>query len=229
MEALPKILLVDDDAELGEMLVELLSSEGFRAECRTDGLSGAERAIAEEIDLVVLDVMLPRLGGIEVLKLIRQRRRVPIIMLTAKGDPTDRILGLELGADDYLPKPFEPRELVARIRAILRRTEPANSQDDLRLGTLRIVPRRRSVTVGEQSIGLTPLEFDLLHALALRPEVVVSRAELAAALGRRLLSFDRSIDMHMVHLRRKLAVSPDAPTVLTVRGSGYLLVRPEGA
>lgn len=229
MGALPKILIVDDDAELSEMLAEFLTAEGFAIERCFDGQFGAQRALENDIDLVVLDVMLPRLGGIEVLKLIRQRYRVPVVMLTAKGDPTDRILGLELGADDYLPKPFEPRELLARIRAVLRRLEPVTEQDDVRLGNLRIVPRRRSVAIGDQPINLTPLEFDLLHALALRPEVIVSRNELAAALGRRLLSFDRSIDMHMVHLRRKLAISPEAPTVLTVRGSGYILTRPESA
>lgn len=223
-----KILIVDDDSELSEMLGELLTDEGFAVDRRYDGASGLERATADDIDLVVLDVMLPKLGGMEVLKALRQRRRVPVVMLTARGNPTDRILGLEFGADDYLPKPFEPLELVARIRAVLRRSMPLAENDELVLGNLRIVPRRRSAAIAQEPLNLTPIEFDILHALARKAETIVSRQDLSAALGRELLSFDRSIDMHIVHLRRKLATSSQAPTVETVRGSGYILLRPEG-
>lgn len=222
-----RILVVDDDVELSEMLGELLTSEGYAVEARFDGESGLERATSPEIDLVVLDVMLPKMGGMHVLRGLRNRRKVPVIMLTAKGDPMDRILGLEFGADDYLPKPFEPRELLARIKAVLRRTAPPEPSDELEFGALRIIPKRRQALVNDEAIPLTPIEYDLLVALTGRAGEIMSREELATALGRRLLSFDRSIDMHMVHLRRKVSVSPKAPTIQTVRGSGYILVAAE--
>ncbi len=213
------------------MLSEYLVPEGFSVAIAGDGLTGVRRIESETFDLVVLDVMLPRLGGLETLRAIREQSRVPVVMLTAKGDPVDRVLGLELGADDYIPKPFEPRELLARIRAVLRRIqppqEPSQPPPPLQLGPLRLDSRRRGATFDGQILALTPLEFDLLCALVSRTGEVVSRETLAASLGRKLLSFDRSIDMHIVGLRRKLDALPNAPRVVTVRGSGYLMAPPE--
>ena len=229
MASEPCILVIDDDTELSELLGELLVSEGYRYEARHDGVSGLELAVGGNVDLVVLDVMLPRMGGMNVLRAIRERKKVPVIMLTAKGDPMDRILGLEFGADDYLPKPFEARELLARIKAVLRRAQPIAEDDDLRIGSLRILPKRRQAVVGNEILGLTPIEYDLLVAMVRQEGKVLSREQLAGALGRQLLSFDRSIDMHLVHVRRKLAAVAGAPQIQTVRGSGYLLVGPEEA
>jgi len=226
-----KILIVDDDSELAEMLSEYLVPEGFSVAIAGDGLTGVRRVESESFDLVVLDIMLPRLGGLDTLKAIREQSRVPVVMLTAKGDPVDRVLGLELGADDYIPKPFEPRELLARIRAVLRRAQPPDESPQtaalLQLGGLHVDPRRRSASFDGQVLALTPLEFDLLCALVTRAGEVVSREALASSLGRKLLSFDRSIDMHIVGLRRKLDALPSAPKVVTVRGSGYLMAPPE--
>lgn len=210
------------------MLGEYLTAEGFRIQCCHSGSEVLESISNLSPDLVVLDVMLPGIGGLQLLPLIRSKSRLPVIMLTARGDRTDRIIGLELGADDYLPKPFDPRELLARIRSVLRRTQPQEPSEEFRVAGLRLHPKRRSATLDGHVLPLTSLEFDLLALLSQNAGTVVTRDAMADAIGRRLLSFDRSIDMHVVNLRRKLKVG-DRPSlqILTVRGTGYLLAETE--
>jgi len=226
-----KILLIDDDVELCELVVEFLEGEGFDLEVSYDGISGLEKAVSETFGLIILDVMLPGLTGFEVLRRFREGSTVPVLMLTARGEEVDRIVGLEMGADDYLPKPFNPRELAARIRAILRRAEatPERSEtvaiDDvvLHLGS-------RSVRVDDDDLVLTGVEFSLLEKLMRSAGSVVSRDELSrAALYRRASSFDRSLDVHISNLRRKLGPAPGGgDRIKTVRGVGYQYARSEG-
>ena len=219
------ILIVDDDEELGEMLTEYLLPEGFSVVTCLRGDRGAERALAEKWDAIILDIMLPGMNGIDVLRLIRRESLTPILMLTAKGDDIDRILGLEMGADDYLPKPFNPRELVARLRAILRRQhqgDESRDSDSLRCRSLTLYPSSRRATVNETEIELTSTEFSVLHVLTENAGRVVSKDMLyQQALGRELTAYDRSIDMHISHLRRKLSNVDEGLVIHTIRGSGY--------
>ncbi len=228
-----KILVIDDDAELGELLSELFAQEGYEVEHAPDGQTGLTRALEGAPSLVVLDVMLPGLNGFEVLTRLRKTSMLPVLMLTARGDDVDRIVGLEMGADDYLPKPFNPRELIARVRALHRRAlaaqappEEAGSATTV-LGDLEIHPRSRSAKLAGRELKLTTAEFDLLELLAKSAGTVVSREELTKlVLGRRLSPFDRAIDMHVSNLRKKLgALRSGDERIKTIRGSGYLLAR----
>lgn len=227
-----KILLVDDDKGLCELLEEFLESEGFEVEAIHDGEHAVPKALGERFSLVILDVMLPGLGGTEVLKSIRRQSSVPVLMLTARGDDVDRIVGLELGADDYLPKPFNPRELVARIRAILRRGRMETSGETqgnvLRVADLAIDPAARHVSVGGTRIDLTTVEFDLLETLAQAAGTAFSRENLVRQVLKRPFSpFDRSLDVHVSNLRRKIGTYPDgSERIKTVRGLGYILAMP---
>ncbi|MBK8594320.1 MAG: response regulator transcription factor [Holophagales bacterium] len=222
------VLLVDDDTELAAMLAEYLGQDGFEARCVADGESAVGEALSGRWDIVVLDVMMPRLNGIEVLRRIRRESQVPVLMLTAKGSDVDRIVGLELGADDYVPKPCTPRELAARLRAILRRTQPGEGQAaPVSAGRLAMWPERRTAEWRGRPLSLTSTEFNLLAVLARNAGRVVSRAELSEqALGRPLERFERSIDVHVSSLRQKLGLLEDGRSVIqTVRGQGFLLVR----
>ncbi|MFO0555747.1 MAG: response regulator transcription factor [Polyangiaceae bacterium] len=228
----PTILVIDDDTELCDLLAELLGQEGFVVEAAFDGNSGLGRATSTEFAMVVLDVMLPGLGGFEVLRRIRQRSDVPVLMLTARGEDVDRIVGLEIGADDYLPKPFNPRELVARVRAIHRRTSThaqrtAETDEAHAIGDLEISRGARLVRVRGVEVKLTTAEFDLLDTLARSAGNPVSRDELCrVVLGRQSSALDRSIDMHVSNLRRKLGPLPDGgDRIKTVRSTGYILVK----
>ena len=219
-----RILIVDDDEELSGLLSELLNREGFRVDCQSDGTRGLTAALSGSYDLMVLDVMLPGLGGFEILTRVRQQMRLPILMLTARGEDEDRIVGLDLGADDYLPKPFNTRELVARIRAIMRRLEPRESSGRLEVNGIAIDPGTREVTRGGEAVEVTTFEFDILETLMRSAGRVVSRDELMEGLyGRKATPFDRSVDMHISHLRKKL--ESDKPLIKTVRGTGYQFVR----
>ena len=221
-----QLLLIDDDTELCAMLGEYLAPEGFTVTALHDGESGARAALSGAFDVVVLDVMMPRLNGIDALRRIRVASSVPVLMLTAKGDDTDRIVGLELGADDYLPKPFNPRELVARLRAILRRGVTAADNTLVNAGPLVIRPGERTANWRGKTLDITSTEFNLLEVLARHAGHVVSKGDLAEqALGRRLTRFDRSIDMHMSKLRNKLGLLDDGRSpIQTVRGMGYQLI-----
>jgi DNA-binding response OmpR family regulator len=221
-----QLLLIDDDTELCAMLGEYLAPEGFTVTALHDGESGARAALSGAFDVVVLDVMMPRLNGIDALRRIRVASSVPVLMLTAKGDDTDRIVGLELGADDYLPKPFNPRELVARLRAILRRGVTAADNTLVNAGPLVIRPGERTANWRGKKLDITSTEFNLLEVLARHAGHVVSKGDLAEqALGRRLTRFDRSIDVHMSKLRNKLGLLDDGRSpIQTVRGMGYQLI-----
>lgn len=228
---MPRVLLVDDDTELASLLIEYLNQDGFDADAVHDGIAGVEAALSGHYSLVVLDVMMPRMNGVDALRAIRAASRIPVLMLTARGDDIDRILGLELGADDYVPKPCTPRELSARIRAILRRLdergEAASDSDALRNGPLILWPQRRAAQWQGEALALTGTEFSLLEVLARRVGHVVSKAELSdKALGRPLARFDRSIDVHVSAIRQKLGNAADGQSwIRTVRGVGYQLVR----
>ncbi len=225
-----KVLVVDDDRELCELLARYLGGEGFEVECVHDGETGLERACSGEAGVVVLDVMLPELDGFEVLRRIRRESSVPVLMLTARGDEVDRIVGLEIGADDYLPKPFNPRELAARLRAILRRAGGDGNGDPgiLRVDDLEIDVGARAVRRGDEVVRLTGTEFNLLELLARNAGRVVTREELSReVLERRPSPWDRSLDVHISNLRRKLGPHPDGGgRITTVRGQGYVLTRP---
>lgn len=228
------ILLVDDDTELGELLQEYLAMEGFELTLAHDGERGLQLALTGQYDLVLLDVMLPRINGFEVLRRLRKESSVPVIMLTARGDSVDRVLGLEHGADDYIPKPYHHHELVARIRALFRRidlsgdgTSAAGSRQ-LRVGDLILNPSDRGVSVNGESLVLTGAEFGVLQCLMEHAGELVSKDALSmAALGRALMAYDRSIDMHVSNLRKKLGRRDDGNDwIKTVRSRGYLLVKP---
>lgn len=217
-----RILIVDDDIALCELLTERLREDQFVTESVHDGAGGLERARSGEYDLVVLDLMLPRLNGIEVLRQLRRTSEIPVLILTAKGEDVERILGLEIGADDYLPKPFNPRELVARIRAILRRSLRGSGEEcPLTAGDLQLHPMAREAFLGGAPLALTSAEFALLETLMRESGHIVSREYLTeTVLGRELRPFDRVIDVHVSNLRRKLG----SERIKTVRGTGYLFV-----
>ena len=227
------LLLIEDDVRLAAMVSEYLTQSGFRVSHMADGASGLNAVQAQPVDLVVLDLMLPDIDGLEVCRRIRalpgEAGRLPVLMLTAKGDPMDRIVGLELGADDYLPKPFEPRELLARIRAVLRRQQPgaAAGHQAMRFGTLEIDRDARVVTVAGQPAELTSYQFDLLVTLAERAGRVLTRDQIMEAVrGRELEAFDRSIDVHMGRIRAAIEADVKNPKrILTVRGVGYVFAK----
>jgi two-component system response regulator CpxR len=227
------ILIIDDDRELCELLSEYLVPEGFDVETVFDGGRGIERTLEGEHAMVVLDVMLPGMSGFEVLRHIREHSRVPVLMLTARGDDVDRIVGLEMGADDYLPKPFNPRELVARIRAIQRRMFPSGAakkeapEARFREGDVDLDAATRSVKVAGREIDLTAAEFSLLRELMRMAGRVVTRRDLSRKiLDRDLSPYDRSIDVHVSSLRRKLGQGAEgAERIKTVRSVGYIYVR----
>jgi len=221
-----RLLLVDDDVDLTAMLSEYLATEGFETDAVHDGEAALERVARGGVDAVVLDVMLPRLSGFEVLRRLRERSHVPVLMLTARGDDVDRIVGLEIGADDYLPKPFNPRELVARVRAVLRRAQgPEVPGADARLvvNEVSLDAGVREVRLGDARVDLTSTEFRVLEVLMRRAGEVVSKEQLShEALGRDMGRYDRSLDMHISNLRRKLGAAPDGrERILTVRGVGW--------
>ncbi|MCW8860486.1 MAG: response regulator transcription factor [Deltaproteobacteria bacterium] len=231
-----RILVIDDDTELCELLSDYLGGEGFNVATVHHGERGAEQALAEDYALIVLDVMLPGINGFDVLRKIRENSKVPVIMLTARGDDIDRIVGLELGADDYLPKPFNPRELVARIRAIQRRAEATTQQlsskkqsAELQVGDVVLCSSSRSVKRDGENVELTSVEFSLLEVLLARAGEVISREDLVeSVLGRRLSAYDRSIDVHVSALRKKLGHYTGATErIRTIRSIGYLYALPE--
>jgi len=228
-----KVLLIDDDIELVGMLREYLEQEGFETEVAYDGEAGAMCAFSEPFDIVVLDTMMPKLNGIETLRRIRASSKLPVIMLTAKGDDADRIVGLELGADDYVPKPCTPRELVARIRAILRRTQAStngNQPVQISVGELSMWPEQRRVEWAGTPLDLTSTEFNLLEVLVRHAGHVVSKNDLSLqALGRPMARFDRSIDVHLSSIRQKLGGFADGHhCIQTVYRMGYQLVLSAG-
>jgi DNA-binding response OmpR family regulator len=238
-ETRQRLLMLDDDRELAAMVREFLELEGFELQL-AHAPEEAERALAERVpELLILDVMLPQRSGFEVLRRLRASHpRLPVLMLTARGDAVDRVLGLELGADDYLTKPFDPRELAARIRAILRRTRPATDPsvdaepEPIEIGPLRIDPQRRRISAGDRFCGLTGAEMRVLVQLARERGHLVTRAALTEeALGRRLTLYDRSIDTHVSNLRRKLVACGVATIeIRALRGAGYeLVLLPESA
>ncbi len=224
--------MVDDDEKLVSLVREYLRPHGFEVEGAGDGPGGLAALRASDPDLVILDLMLPRMDGLEVCRRIRQGGSVPVLMLTARGDEADRIVGLELGADDYLPKPFSPRELLARIRAILRRTrgEPAGAaQESIRVEGLLLDPGTRSATLKGNELDLTTGEFDLLYILAASAGRVLTRDQIMQRLhGTDSSAFDRSIDVQVSRIRQKIEPDPRHPVLLkTVRGVGYQFVRPQ--
>jgi len=237
MSKVDRILVIDDDVELCSLVAEYLEPEGFQIEAVHDGNRGLDRALNGDHLLVVLDVMLPGMNGFDVLRRIRNTSRIPVLLLTARGEDVDRIVGLEIGADDYLPKPFNPRELVARIRAILRRTQAGEKAgerledqipDVVRVGDIELDPATRIVRQNGKPIELTSVEFNLLHVLLREAGRVVTREHLVdAVLSRKFSPFDRSIDMHVSKVRKKLGDSDiGSDHIKTVRGVGYIFARP---
>lgn len=224
------ILLIDDDTELTSLLKDILSFEGFSVSEANDGYAGLE-AVTDDIDLILLDVMMPKLNGMETLKKLRETRQTPVLMLTAKGEEIDRVIGLELGADDYLPKPFSDRELLARIRAILRRTQteavaPKPANDGIEYNGIKIYPGKQEAYYKGDLLDLTSTEFALLSHLIQNPGKIITKESLSLdVLGKRLAAFDRAIDMHISNLRKKLPERSDGkPRIKTLRGRGYLLI-----
>lgn len=238
MDKLSRVLIVDDDTGLCELLGKYLSREGFDFEMVHRGDDGVVRALSGECALVVLDVMLPGMSGLEVLSEIRRQSKIPVLMLTARGDDIDRIVGLEMGADDYLPKPFNPREFTARIRAILRRARPDGGGGDVRtrldriaVGDIELDARSRIVRRAGEFVPLTLVEYGLLQLLVRSVGEVVTREDLVrSVLGRKITPFDRSIDTHVSNLRKKLGHYLDGvERIKTVRGVGYIYAEPEGS
>jgi two-component system response regulator CpxR len=220
------VLIIDDDHELCGLMVEFLSAHSYEVATAGDGASGLNLALSTAPDVVILDVMMPRLNGFDVLRHLRRQSQVPVIVLSARTAPEDRIRGLNVGADDYLLKPFVVGELLARIRAVLRRGRP-DSREPLRLGPLRLEAATRRVWLDAVELALTATEFDLLELLATTPGTIVSRDTIARALyGRDTTAYERAIDVHVSHLRKKIAESPHI-RIKTVRGTGYVLVREE--
>ena len=229
-----RILVIDDDAELCKLVARFLSAEGFRVETVRTSTQGVERARSGEHELIVLDVMLPGMDGFEILRRLRTESRTPVLMLTARGDDLDRILGLEIGADDYLPKPFNPRELAARIRAILRRANASASAPNSApsvVADLELNPNARVVRIRGEVLNLTTIEFDLLDKFMKSVGRVIGREELVKqVLGREFSPFDRSIDTHVCNLRKKMGPYSDGTErIKNVRGIGYLFAPLEDA
>jgi len=222
-----RVLCIDDDTRLFELLASFLEPNGVALVHAADGRQGLAALEGGVFDAVLLDVMMPGIDGLEVCKRIRQKSQVPVIMLTAKGDETDRVVGLELGADDYVPKPFSPRELLARLRAVLRRTSTEAAAPTLAVRDIVIDVSARDVRVAGAAVDLTGIEFDILLTLARRPGRVVPRDTLLAQAGRDDVTVgDRTVDVHVSHLRRKLGDDPRAPRIIkTVRGVGYVLAK----
>jgi DNA-binding response OmpR family regulator len=229
-----RVLVIDDDKKLCRLIAEYLSPMGYDVAQAHDGLAGVEKAISESWHAVILDVMLPGLDGFEVLKRIRRQSDVPVLMLTARGEEADRIVGLEIGADDYLPKTFSTRELLARLRAVTRRNTRTSAapqdktEGDIVLGKLRINSGSRVALLNDRPLTLTPVEFDLLSSLARAPGRVKTREQLLEEIRERNYDvFDRSIDVHISMLRKKLGDDPREPRFIrTVRSAGYMLINP---
>ena len=221
-----RVLLIDDDSAFTALLAEYLVGDGFACEQASNPVEGLERALTERFDAVILDVMMPQMDGMEVLRRLRRETAMPVLMLTAKGDSIDRIVGLELGADDYIPKPVHPRELAARLKAVLRRQqpEPQGQVRDINVGRLRLAPSSRESWLADQALSLTVSEFDLLLVLARRPGEVVTKDELfERALRRPREPYDRSVDVHVSNLRQKLQALGGGVEIETARALGYRL------
>lgn len=223
-----KILIIDDDEELCELVSEYLTVEGFTVECVHDGQAGLDRAVSGDYDMAILDVMLPKMNGFDVLRNLREQSKLPVIMLTARGDDMERIVGLEIGADDYLPKPFNPRELAARLRAILRRTavtsEDAEGNEKLDIDGIQLSPSSRTAIRDGEELSLTSVEFGLLHELLKDAGKIVKKEDLSEnVLERKLSPYDRSLDMHISNLRKKLGNRADGTErIKTIRSVGYI-------
>ncbi len=223
-----KILIIDDDEELCELVSEYLGVEGFEVESVNDGETGLTRALSGDYDMAILDVMLPKMNGFDVLRNLREQSQLPVIMLTARGDDMERIVGLEIGADDYLPKPFNPRELAARLRAILRRatadeTDPTDD-DKLSVDGVEVVASARTATCDGNDLNLTSVEFEVLAELLREAGKIVKKEDLSErVLGRSLSPFDRSLDMHISNVRKKLGPRADgSERIKTIRSVGYI-------
>ena len=235
MSVMNKILLVDDDEELTELVMEYLTVEGFEVSAVHDGEIGLKTALTGKYDLIILDVMLPKMGGFDVLRRLRETSVLPVLMLTARGEDMERIVGLEIGADDYLPKPFNPRELVARLSAILRRTQTIEKKDEafteelnkVQANDVEVNLAARVAKRGEEILPLTSIEFDLLVALVREAGKVINKDDLSQrVLGRRLSPFDRSLDMHISNLRKKLGNHLYGnDRIKTIRSVGYIYTR----
>jgi DNA-binding response OmpR family regulator len=224
------ILIIDDDKELCELLADFLKLEGFHTEAQHDGLQAVSHCRVQQYDAIILDIMLPGLQGLEVLRKLREFSHTPILMLTARGEDTDRIVGLEMGADDYLAKPCNPRELAARLRAILRRsesnTENSVQQAQLTIGLTTLDTSNRSAHYDQEDLNLTSAEFNVLRALLAHAGEVVDKESISQqALGRSLSAYDRSIDVHVSKIRKKLALVGAENLILSVRGMGYQFVQ----
>jgi DNA-binding response OmpR family regulator len=222
-----KILIIDDDEELCELVSEYLTVEGFEIECVNDGATGLDRALSGEYDMAILDVMLPKMNGFDVLRNLREQSKLPVIMLTARGDDMERIVGLEIGADDYLPKPFNPRELAARLRAILRRTvvdDEQGASEKLDVDGIQISAASRVAVCDGKELNLTSVEFGLLLELVKEAGKIVKKEDLSeTVLERKLSPFDRSLDMHISNLRKKLGDRADgSERIKTIRSVGYI-------
>jgi len=228
-----KLLMIDDDTGLCELLSEYLSAQGFSVQTSHDGQQGLELALQNNYALILLDVMLPSIDGFEVLKQLRQSKLTPVIMLTAKGEDFDRIFGLELGADDYIPKPFNHRELLARVKAITRRIEHINSVSNntnkkLSLNGITINFATREASINNSPLTLTGTEYEILALLIKHAPDVISKEQISEdVLGRRLASFDRSIDMHVSNIRKKIAEHIEGDKIKTMRGTGYVFIQGE--
>jgi two-component system response regulator CpxR len=223
-----KILIIDDDEELCELVSEYLGVEGFEIDSVNDGAAGLERALSGDYDMAILDVMLPKMNGFDVLRNLREQSKLPVIMLTARGDDMERIVGLEIGADDYLPKPFNPRELAARLRAVLRRTTATENGDGasekLVVDGIELSPSSRTAVLDGEELNLTSVEFELLHELLKEAGKVVRKETLSEnVLERKLSPYDRSLDMHISNLRKKLGNRADgSERIKTIRSVGYI-------
>jgi two-component system response regulator CpxR len=223
-----KILIIDDDEELCELVSEYLGVEGFEIDSVNDGAAGLERALSGDYDMAILDVMLPKMNGFDVLRNLREQSKLPVIMLTARGDDMERIVGLEIGADDYLPKPFNPRELAARLRAVLRRTSATENGDGtsekLDVDGIELSPSSRTAVLDGEELNLTSVEFELLHELLKEAGKVVRKETLSEnVLERKLSPYDRSLDMHISNLRKKLGNRADgSERIKTIRSVGYI-------
>lgn len=220
------VLMIDDDIDFCELLAEYLEREEFEVQAAHDGASGYEAALNANINIIILDVMLPKMNGFDVLKKLKQNTTTPVLMLTAKGDEADQLKGLNIGADDYLPKPCSPKLLVARLRAILRRIEPIGDMtEQLSVSNIFVDLTTRLVTINDQLVELTNSEYNILCCLMKDVGKIVPKEALSEqGLNRKIEAFDRSVDMHISHLRSKLdSTSPSTPKIRTIRGIGYLL------